>query len=143
MGLDLKLWKVYLKMLGFISHCFMSYSEDKDDKDSGPTEVFFFPTSMMGAAMEDVDAPESALKLPSPSSPHREITVQTSSCGSLASSTNSEDTEHYSADEEFCIIDDPGLGIAVCVNQFDSYFSGLDPVLYVPINRKQIKLMVF
>ncbi len=93
---------------------FVFYSEGKDDTDSGPTEVFFFPTSMMGAAMEDVDAPESALKLPSPSSPHREITVQTSSCGSLASSTNSENTEHYSADEEFCIIDDPGLGIVVC-----------------------------
>ena len=34
----------------------------------------------------------------------------------LASSTASQDTDHFSADEEFCIIDDPGLGIVVSVH---------------------------
>ena len=70
---------------------------------------------MVGAAMDDIDPPQSALKLPAPTSPAREITVTTSSCGSLASSTASKDTDHFSADEEFCIIDDPGLGIVVSV----------------------------
>ncbi len=94
------------------------FSTEEADDGKGPTEVFFFPASMVGAAMDDLDPPQSALKLPAPApSPAREITVAAESPGgSLTSSSggSAKEPDGFSEDDDYCIIDDlPGHGLVV------------------------------
>ena len=72
---------------------------------AGGTEMFFFP--------DEDSMKKSPSKSPSKSSQKQKKATDSPARDSVSSSTISDDLEQYSADEEFCIIDDPGLGIAV------------------------------
>ncbi len=72
----------------------------------GATEMFFFPD-------EDQANKLSSSPMDTPPTPVRQRGTSSSPAHESVSSSTVSDADESSADDEFCIIDDPGLGIAV------------------------------
>ncbi len=119
---------------------FIPFSEPADTNSLGPTEVFFFPDEKdphvrlptrigshdsMSRLESGPNSSAGSSVSGTPHLPHKQYGagIQGSPAGrdspgeSLSSSLRSEETEEEQEEEEeeFCIISDPGLGIAVSI----------------------------